>query len=184
MRRGGEEKKYFRGLLFCHAAVGSLITPSINIFAKETCFQGAFLLNNVPDSRRGKLRATAEFVLANHGAVRVRVVCQLVGQILSPQLSLDLVCRLRSRYLLLAIRDAAQAQNYSMVVPILGRALDELHLWAGSLTHLPEEPMYAHMRRADYVPECDASDHALGAIVVTAPPELVRGRLLSSPAAR
>ena len=30
-----------------HAAVGSLgVTPSIDIFAKETCFQGAFLLNN------------------------------------------------------------------------------------------------------------------------------------------
>ena len=35
------------GAYFCHAAVGSLgVTPSINIFAKETCFQGAFLLNN------------------------------------------------------------------------------------------------------------------------------------------
>ena len=29
--------------------------------------------------------------------------------------------------------------------------------------------MYTHTRRADYVLECDASDHALGAIVVTAP---------------
>ena len=123
----------------------------------------------VPDSRREKLRATAELVLANHGAVRVRTVCQLVGQILSLQLSLGLVCRLRSRYLLLAVRDAARAQNYNAVVPIRGRALDELHLWAGSLTHLPEEPMYTHMRRADYVLECDASDHALGAIVVSAP---------------
>ena len=123
----------------------------------------------VPDSRRDKLRATADLVLANQGAVRVRTVCQLVGQILPLQLSLGLVCRLRSRYLLLAVRDAAQAQNYNTVVPLLGRALDELHLWAGSLTHLPEEPMYKHMRRADYVLECDASDHALGAIVVPAP---------------
>ena len=29
--------------------------------------------------------------------------------------------------------------------------------------------MYTHMRRADYVLECNVSDHALGAIVVTAP---------------
>ena len=123
----------------------------------------------VPDSRRDKLRATAELVLANQGAVRVRTVCQLVGQILSLQLSLGLVCRLRSRYLLLAVRDAARAQNYNAVVPIRGRALDELHLWADSLTHLPDEPMYTHMRRAHYVLECDASDHALGAIVVSAP---------------
>ena len=35
------------GAYYCHAAVGSLgITPSINIFAKETCFQGASLFNN------------------------------------------------------------------------------------------------------------------------------------------
>ena len=43
---GVEEKKHPRGLLFFHTAVGSLgATPSINIFAKETYFQGAFLLN-------------------------------------------------------------------------------------------------------------------------------------------
>ena len=35
------------GAYFCHAAVGSLgVTPSIQFFAKETCFQGAFLPNN------------------------------------------------------------------------------------------------------------------------------------------
>ena len=79
--------------------------------------------------------------------------------------SLGLVCRLRIRYLVLAIRDAARAQNYNMAVPIQGRALDELRLWAGSLAHLPEEPIYTHMHRADYVLECDASEHALDAIV-------------------
>ena len=62
-----------------------------------------------------------------------------------------------------------------MVVPILGRALDELRLWASSLSHLPEEPMYKHMRRADYVLECDACDRALGAVVVTAPQGLFVG---------
>lgn len=31
--------------------------------------------------------------------------------------------------------------------------------------------MHKHLRRADWVLECDASDHALGAIVVTAPHE-------------
>ena len=46
-KEGGEEKKHFRGLLFFHTAVGSLgVTPNIKNFAKETCFQGAFLLNN------------------------------------------------------------------------------------------------------------------------------------------
>ena len=125
----------------------------------------------VPHARRDKLRATAEFVLENHKAVQVRKVCQLVGQILSLQLASGLVCRLRSRYLLLAIRDAARVQDYNRVVPIIGRALEELRLWAGSLEHLPEAPMHKHLRRADWVLECDASDHALGAIVVTAPHE-------------
>lgn len=57
-----------------------------------------------------------------------------------------------------------------MAVPILGRALEELRLWAGSLARLPEKPMYTHMRREEYVLGCDASDHALAAIVVAAPP--------------
>ena len=44
-----------------------------------------FMLDNgsmtigVPDSRRLKLKATAEFLLKNHRAVKVRSVCQLVG---------------------------------------------------------------------------------------------------------
>ena len=47
IRREGGEMKHFRGLLFFHTAVGSLgVTQSIYIAAKETCFQGAHLLNN------------------------------------------------------------------------------------------------------------------------------------------
>lgn len=68
------------------------------------------MTTGVPDSLRAKLRATAGYVLENHGAVRVRTLCQPVGQVLSLQLSLGLECRLRSRYLLLAISDAARAQ--------------------------------------------------------------------------
>ena len=123
----------------------------------------------VPDSRRLKLTATAEFVLKNHKAVRVRSVCQLVGQVISLQLALGLVCRLRSRYLLLAVRDAARAQDYNRVVTLAGRALEEVALWACSLEDMREQPMHKHLRRADFVLECDASDHALGAIVVKAP---------------
>ena len=65
------------------------------------------MTTGVPDSRRLKLMATAEFVLKNHKAVKVRSVCQLVGQVISLQLALGLVCRLRSRYLLLATVIAA-----------------------------------------------------------------------------
>ena len=39
----------------------------------------------VPDPRRAKLRTTAEYVPGNHGAVWVRAVCRLVGQVLPLQ---------------------------------------------------------------------------------------------------
>ena len=55
--------------------------------------------------------------------------------------SLGLLCRLRIRYLLLAISDAAWAQNYNLAIPIQGRVLEKLRLWVGPLAHLPEEPM-------------------------------------------
>ena len=135
----------------------------------------------VPNLRRDKLRTMAKFVLANHGAVRVRTMCQLVGQILPLQHSLGLVCRLRSRYLLLAIRDAARAQNYNMVVPILGRALDELHLMGG-LPHAPARgtDVHAHAPRRLCArvrrQQSRARSHR-----GHRPQELVRGRLLSSP---
>jgi hypothetical protein len=75
--------------------------------------------------------------------VRVRDLCKLIGQIISLELALGIVCRIRSRY----------------------RALNELRLWAGSLNHIPERPMRASIRRADVVIESDASDHALGVII-------------------
>jgi hypothetical protein len=44
--------------------------------------------------------------------VPIRLVCQLVGQIIGLQLVLGLVRRLRSRYLLLSVRDAARAGDH------------------------------------------------------------------------
>ena len=67
----------------------------------------------VSHARRAKLRATAEFVLKYYKALQVRKLCQLVGQILPLQLASGLECRLRSRYLLLAIRDAARVQDHN-----------------------------------------------------------------------
>ena len=65
VKRGDEGRKYLRGvfalklelalfykdtgllLFFFHAAIGSLgVTPSLNVFAKKNCFQGAFLIGN------------------------------------------------------------------------------------------------------------------------------------------
>jgi hypothetical protein len=85
------------------------------------------------------------------------------------QLALGLVCRLRSRYLMLAVRAAAVASNYNIFVEVSGRALDELELWRDQASSMTEAPMHVHRRRPDYVLKCDASDHALGAIVVKAP---------------
>ena len=42
----------------------------------------------------------------------IRLVCQLVGQIIGLQLVLGLVRRLSSRYLLLSVRDAARAGDH------------------------------------------------------------------------
>ena len=45
--RKGVRRRNTSGAYFFHAAVVSLgATPRTNNFAKETCFQGAFLLNN------------------------------------------------------------------------------------------------------------------------------------------
>jgi len=123
----------------------------------------------VPEPRRLKLIASVEHVITHHSAVSARKVCQVVGQILSMQLALGLVCRLRSRYLLLAVRRAAIEGNYNLIVAVHGRALDELELWREQATTLAASPMHVHLRRPDFVLECDASDHALGAIIVKAP---------------
>ena len=123
----------------------------------------------VPEVRQAKLVAAADFVLARRLKVPARNVCQVVGQVLSMQLALGLVCRLRSRYLMLTVRAAAVAGDYNMMVTVAGRALDELTLWREQASTLEPAPMRAHRKRPDYVLECDASDHALGAIVVKAP---------------
>jgi len=97
--------------------------------------------------------------------VRVRDLCKLIGQIISLELALGIACRIRSRYLLLTIAAAARSGNYNLMVTIRDRALSELRLWAGSLSHIPERPMHASLRPPDVVIESDASDHALGAII-------------------
>jgi hypothetical protein len=123
----------------------------------------------VPAPRQEKLQLTATHVLHFSQSLPARSVCKLIGQIVSMQLALGLICRLRSRYLMLAVRDAAVAGDYNMCVSITGRALDELALWRDKLTTLREAPMHTHLRQPDFVLECDASDHALGAILVSSP---------------
>ena len=125
----------------------------------------------VPAGRRDKLIATAQRVWQRRARVPVREVCQLAGQIMSLQLALGLVCRLRSRYLLHSVRDAARTNDYRGYTTLNARAAAEAELFAHQLDSLEAQPMHKHMRRADYVLHCDASDHALAAIVTVAPAE-------------
>ena len=120
---------------------------------------------DVPPARRAKLKATATRILKEH-QVPARLVCQLVGQIQANQLAFGLVCRLRSRYLQLAIRGAAQSGHYGMIVPVDGRARSEVELWLRDLDTMTPRPMHEHQRRANVTLHCDASDSAVAAIVV------------------
>ena len=64
---------------------------------------------------------TSAYALAKLTAVTAEVL-RISG------LASGFVCRLRSRYLLVAIRDAARDQDYNRVEPISGRDLEELRL--------------------------------------------------------
>jgi hypothetical protein len=53
----------------------------------------------------------------------------------------------------------------------LARAADETTLFAYQLNSFEDQLMHKHKRKADYVIQCDASDHALAAIIIKAPGE-------------
>ena len=59
------------------------------------------------------------------------------------------------------MRDAARANDYRGYTMLNARAAAEAELFARQLDSLEAQPMHKHMRRADYVLHCDASDHAL-----------------------
>jgi hypothetical protein len=125
----------------------------------------------IPEGRRLKLERTANEVWRRRAHVQVRLVCQLVGQIISLQLALGLVCRLRSRYLLHSVRGTVRAGDYRGFTTLGERAADETALFAYQLNSFEDQPMHKHKRKADYVIHCDASDHALAAIIIKAPDE-------------
>jgi len=83
-----------------------------------------------PQGRRLKLKRTANEVWRRRAHVQVRLMCQLVDQIISLQLALGLVCRLRSRYLLHLVRDAVRAGDYRGFTTLGERAADETVLFA------------------------------------------------------
>ena len=124
-----------------------------------------------PQGRRLKLERTANEVWRRRAHVQVRLVCQLVGQIISLQLALGLVGRVRSRYLLHSVRGTVRAGDYRGFTTLGERAADETALFAYQLNSFEDQPMHKHKRKADYVLHCDASDHALAAIIIKDPDE-------------
>ena len=172
------DHKRMADILALIRSFGWVLAPSKLIITLERRLQLlGFVLDtremtiSVPEVRRVRLLASAAHVLKHRRAVSAREVCKLIGQILSMRLALGLVCRLRSRYLMLAVKPAAISGKYNKNTVVAGRALDELLLWNEDVTSLAASPMQPHLRPVDYVMEADASDHALGAIVVKTPVE-------------
>ena len=99
----------------------------------------------------------------------------MVGHILSCELALGLVARLRSRYLVLSTRVAATSQRYDDRIAGNDKAFAELLLWKRELSSLPPRPFTRHRRPLDYVLVSDASDHALGALVRRSPGTIAVG---------
>ena len=65
-----------------------------------------------------------------------------------------------------------RAPGTTAVFTVLGeRAASETALFAYQLSSFKDQPMHKHKRKADYVMHCDASDHALAAIIIKAPHE-------------
>ena len=120
--------------------------------------------------RLRKLKVAVAGALARPARMRVRSLCSICGQIQSMQLAYGIKCRIRSRYLLLAVRLAlADSPDYDAFVAPGARALEELELWGADIDTSARQPMHVHLRRPDFIIECDASDSALAGIVVQAP---------------
>ena len=125
---------------------------------------------SVTTRRRRKLKAAVAEALARPARVRVRLLCSVCGQIQSIQLAYGIKCRIRSRYLLLAVRLAlAGNPDYGAYMAPGARALEELALWGADVDTSARQPMHVHLHRPDFIIECDASDSALAGIVVRTP---------------
>ena len=122
----------------------------------------------VPERRLRKLKATARAALgeidAEGGQATARLLARLAGQVMSMQIALGLVCRVRSRYILTCVRPAAAARRYGMLVPVSARARGEIELWAGELEQLPLMPLTVHTLAVDFRLEADASATAAAAL--------------------
>ena len=63
------------------------------------------------------------------------------------------------------MRPAAVAQRYNQLVPLVGRAHEEIGIWARQLRQLPVMPLTPHMRRPSWRLDADASDSATAALL-------------------
>jgi hypothetical protein len=71
--------------------------------------------------------------------------------------------------LLFSVRDAARRGGYSSFTALNARAADLASQFADQVDTPVDQPMHKHLRKADCVLHCDASDNALVTIIVSAP---------------
>jgi hypothetical protein len=123
----------------------------------------------VPLAREEKMLAVAAEVVRCKGVCSARLVARLVGHVMSMHLALGLVCRLRSRYLLLSIRQAAVDGSWGATVYLSPRALEEVLFWIYDLHSLTPQPLRPHMLVPTFFAEADTSDSACAAIITRTP---------------
>ena len=171
-----------RAIVEFFLSFGWVLQPSKLVLTLGHTLDGlGFTLNtarmeySIPARRQARLLQAVDVVLSAWPRPRARDVCRVVGHILSCELALGLIARLRSRYLILSTRAAATAQRYNDRIVGSAKAFAELLLWKHDLRSMPPQPFVRHRRPISYVLASDASDHALGALVRQSPGTLPIG---------
>mmetsp|Transcript_11017 Transcript_11017/g.23048 ORF Transcript_11017/g.23048 Transcript_11017/m.23048 type:complete len:616 (-) Transcript_11017:203-2050(-) len=124
----------------------------------------------VPEKRARKMMRVASEVWLQRHTCPARLVARLAGHLLSMQLALGLVVRLRSRYLLQSIRSASAAQDWRRLVQLSTRARGEVLRWLVDVTTLKPQPLHPHrVSSFDFELQVDTSDFATGGVVTRTP---------------
>ena len=136
-----------RAIVEFFLSFGWVLQPSKLVLTLGHTLDGlGFTLNtarmeySIPARRQAKLLHAVDAVLSAWPRPRARAVCRVVGHILSCELALGLIARLRSRYLILSTRAAATAQRYNDRIVGSDKALAELLLWKHDLRSMPPQP--------------------------------------------
>mmetsp|Transcript_26121 Transcript_26121/g.35943 ORF Transcript_26121/g.35943 Transcript_26121/m.35943 type:complete len:475 (-) Transcript_26121:37-1461(-) len=117
----------------------------------------------VPDKRKAKMLSAALEVSTPRKHVSARLIQRVAGHINSLSLALGVVCRLRSRYMLLACRPACISENWDAPVVLSEQALAEVSWWIRNLSSIRPRRIDAFLRKPSFRPTADASDSAQAA---------------------